>query len=191
MNAKSVSDLLESRGGYSSASLPLRVNDIEFRGDFDAVLVGPNGERGLVLVLDAASVPAKTIQRRVKAVCLALARTGSMRPVTIVVNAGQALDRHAVAELQALCRLIVIPADGNPEEYLRSLLRLKLKRPQGQESRSAGAVLREELGGRIADAFVEALIEAARRGPSDVEATVREQIDRVATIDLESGGKGP
>jgi hypothetical protein len=181
MNAKSVSDLLESRGGYRSVSLPLRVSDIEFRGDFDAVLVGPNGEGGLVLVLDAAAVPAKTIQRRLKAVCLALARIGSMRPVTFVVNAGQALDRHAVAELEALCRLIVIPAGGNPEEHLRSLLRLKL--PGGQESRSADAVLREELGGRIADASVDALIEAARKGASDVEATVREQIDRAADID--------
>src|SRR5258708_35219708 len=113
MNAKSVSDLLESRGGYNPASLPLRVNDIEFKGDFDAVLVGPNGERGLVLVLDASAVAPKTIQRRLKAVCLALARTGSMRPVTIIVNAGQVLDPLAVAELEALSRLIVIPADSN------------------------------------------------------------------------------
>jgi len=188
MDTKSISDLLELRGGYKLASQPLRVQDIEFKGDFDAVLVGPNGERGLVLVLDASAVPPKTIQRRLKAVCLALARTGSMRPVTIIVNAGQVLDPSAIAELEALSRLIVIPADGNPEEYLRSLLRLKL--PQGLESKSADSVLREELGGAIADRFIDALIKAARKSSLDVEATVREYIDRAARLES-SGGKEP
>lgn len=188
MNAKSVSDLLESQGGYSLKSQPLRIHDIEFSGDFDAVLVGPDGERGLVLVLDAAAVPPRIIQRRLSAVCLALARTGSMRPVTIILNAGQVLEQHVVSELQALCRLIMIPAAGNPEEHLRSLLRLKLP-PPGRESKSADAVLREELGADMADPFVEALIRSARKSSLDVEGAVREHIDRAARLES-PGGKG-
>jgi hypothetical protein len=189
MNAKSVSDLLESQGRYRITSLPLRIHDVEFSGDFDAILEGPDGERGLVLVLDAAAIPPKTIQRRLSSVCLALARTGSMRPVTIILNAGQVLDQRTLSELQALCRLILIPTDGRPEEYLRPLLRLKLP-PPGRESKSPDVVLREELGTAIDDPFVEVLIRSARKSASDVEVTVREHVDRAARLES-PGGKGP
>jgi len=186
MDTKSISDLLVTRGGYSVARQPLRVQDIEFQGDFDAVLVGPDGERGLVLVVDASAASLKTVQRRLKAVCLALTRTGSMRPVTIVVNAAQDLNSSIIAELDRLCRLVVIPPNCDLGDYLRPLLRLEL--PEGLESRSPEVVLREELGTRTHDPFVDALIRAARKSPLDVESTVRENIDRAA--ELGSPGRG-
>jgi hypothetical protein len=180
MNAEQVSLLLESRGGYKLTSQPMRIDGIEFSGDFDAVLQGPNDERGLVLVVDASALSLKTVQRRLKAACVALARTKSMRPTSLVLITEKLPDDLTVAELEALCRLIVIPAGADAEDCLRSLLRLEL--PQEKVVRSADAVLQEELGGDAGDPFVTALIKAVRKGPSDVERTVREQIDRAAKL---------
>ncbi len=163
----------------------MRIDGIEFKGDFDAVLEGPDGERGLILVVDASALSLKTVQRRLKAACLALTRTRSMRPTSMVLITEKIPDDPALAELQALCRLIVIPAGADAEDCLRSLLRLKL--PQEQVVRSADAVLREELGGDASDPFVSALMKAARKGPSDVERTVREQIDRATKLEAPEG----
>ncbi len=185
MIVERVSHLLESRGGYRLTSQPMRIDGIEFKGDFDAVLEGPDDERGLVLVVDASALPLKTVLRRLKAACLALTRTRSTRPASVVLITEQTPDAPILAELQALCRLIVIPAGAGPEECLRGLLRLKL--PQEQTVKSAGTVLEEELGGGATDPFVSALIKAARKGPADVERTVREHIDRAAKLEASEG----
>jgi len=187
MNADLISSVLESHGGYRLASQPLRIHDIDFSGDFDAVLQGPDDERGLVLVLDATSLSLWTIQRRLTAVLSALTRTGSMRPVTVVLITTGDLEYSTAADFGALCRVIVIPAESNPHERLRTLLRLRLKLPGEQAVETADAVLREELGDGVTDPFVNALIEAARKGRSEVERIVREQIDRVAESPMREG----
>jgi hypothetical protein len=191
MNAESISNLLRSEGRYKLAAQPLRVQDLEFKGDFDAVLEGPNDERGLVLVVDGTALPLSTIQRRLKALSSALTRTRSMRPTTVVLITQQPPDDSSVAELQALSRLIVISAQDNAKDCLRPLLHLKLpqdsKLPQEQVVKSADTILQEELGGQITDPFLSALIKAARKSPSDVERTVREQIDRAAKLEAPEG----
>ena len=38
VNADAVVDLLKSKGGYALTTQPLRILDVDFTGDFDAVL---------------------------------------------------------------------------------------------------------------------------------------------------------
>ena len=183
VNADAVVDLLKSKGGYALTTQPLRILDVDFTGDFDAVLEGPSGERSLVIVLDAGALSPKKIRQRIEAVCVALSRSGSMRPITIILNAGNVTGEQALAGMQSLCRTIVIPQAGNPSQYLRSLLRLELP-PIEREGASVDTVLQEELGAEMKDQFVESLLRAARKSALDVEQIVREHIDRAAKAGL-------
>jgi hypothetical protein len=194
MDVDSVSKLLQADGRFRRASQPLRVQDLEFQGDFDAVLEGPNAEHGLVLVVDGTNLTHGDIEGRVMALSSALTRTGSMRPTTLILISPRPPEDAWLAELQALSRVIVISGEQDAKESLRSMLRLKLLPTQSGFSednrlKSAEDVLCEEMGGKVTDPFLADLIEAALKSSSDVERKVRETIDHAAKLESPTRGR--
>ena len=170
--------VLEEQGGYRPVRQPLQVVDVDFKFGFDAVLVGPQNQDGLVIVLSAEDAPSGSLQRKVKAFILLLERTGSTRPVSLVLLTAEQSTKP-VAALEAICRVILVPDDAEPEQALHPLLPLTIPAvPENLES--AEDAINFELGSDAASPLVSALLRAARKGPEDVRDIVRSAVDNVA-----------
>ena len=188
MPVDNIIQILERSGGYRRAPQPLQISEVEFKGMFDAVLVGPMDQNGLVLVLGAESPHIEQIKYAVKAFATALDRAGSMRPFTLVLATTVDVDDRALVALQDYCRVIAVPSSGKAEDYLRVLLPLRLPSPEARK-KSADSALREELKDSKEDPLIDALITAARKSSDEVQRKMREEINRVAVRDLR-GGRG-
>ena len=188
MSVDNVIQILERSGGYKRAPQPLRISEVEFKGTFDAVLVGPFDQNGLVLVLGAEPPHVEQVEYAVKAFATALDRVGSMRPFTLVLVTTVGVDDPGMVALQDVCRLITVPPKGKLEDHLRVLLPLKLPSPEARK-KSADSALRDELGDNKEDPLIDALIRAARKNSGEVQRRMREEINRVAVQDPR-GGKG-
>ena len=173
--------VLETRGGYNRAREPLEISGVEFKGMFDAVLVGPKDQNGLVLVRRTEATFVGEIKRAVKALVTALDRTGSMRPVTLVLATTVSPEDPAIVALHDSCRLIAVPPGGNPEDFLRVLLPLKLPSPETAK-KSADSALRGELNDSKDDPLIDTLVRAARKGSDEVQRRMREEINCVAAL---------
>jgi hypothetical protein len=172
---------LEKRGGYTRAAEPPLISGVDFKGVFDAVLVGPKDQNGLVLVRGAEIASMGEIRRVVKAFTTALDRTGSTRPITLVLATMVSPDDPSILALQDSCRVITVPAGGKLEGYLRVLLPLKLpSRETG--TKTADSALRDELEDSLEDPLIAALIRAARKNSDEVQRRMREEINRVAAL---------
>src|SRR5437899_2941670 len=90
------------RHGYKKISQPLHVADLDF--DFAGALTGPNDQESLTLVVDGHALVAA--QRRLSAFAIVLDRTGSVRPITVVV-VGDDVNSKALASLEKLARVVV------------------------------------------------------------------------------------
>src|SRR4051794_20126267 len=107
-----VVDLLERRGGFRTRPKPLHVADIDYDFEFDAVLEGPMEARTLILVLVKGATPGAAIERRLRSFSVALRRTGSMRPLTLVLLL-ESPDPPLVNSLQPLCRILpLLPGEA-------------------------------------------------------------------------------
>lgn len=156
--------------GWTERPSPLRVGELAF-DDFAALLEGPRDEHQLVLVLGP---DADDPVRCVRALVRALERTGSTRPVTLILPSD---DPDVRAELSKLCRVLTVPSD-EVAKSLRSLVPLELPEPL-EPVGPVDKALREVLGDPLGDPMVEALLEASRESAEKVEATLLEFFDRV------------
>lgn len=182
----SVVDVLESKGNYHRVPQPLHIADVEFQFQFNAVLRGPGDQGSLVLVSSTIDIPISAVERRIKAFSIILGRSGSMRPITLVLITGNP-NEETITALQDLCRVIVVPSDvEDPKGYLRTLLPLDLPDPV-KTMESADIALREELGDNINDPLISKLLKAASKGSTEVELAMRELINHAADFDIANG----
>lgn len=161
-----VNELVER--GYRKVPQPLHVADIDF--DFAGALTGPGDQEHLTLILDGQSGSIAPAQRRLQAFAVVLDRSGSARPISVVVLSNS-LDPKALAELEATAHVVVVDPDRPLSESLSSLLPLELPEPIASTG-SADAALKEELGAQP-DQVCTRLIRAARESADKVESTMQ------------------
>ena len=168
-----------TRYGYRRVRQPLHVATVDF--DFAGALKGPNGQDSLTLVVDGEGSALVAAQRRLRAFAVVLDRSGSKRPITVVV-VGDKPNARALGELEQLARVVVVSSDAPLSESLLSLLPLTLPKPIAA-SQSAEAVLHEELAGRP-NPVVNRLLKAARNSSDKVRLTmhsiIKDAMERTA-----------
>lgn len=97
-------DVLKAEG-YKVHTETLRIVELSF--DFDQVLTGPRDHHGLVLLVDQRSPGIDALKRRLSSLALALSRTSSQRPVTLILIAPP-LGQEDLEKLRHLARTVAI-----------------------------------------------------------------------------------
>lgn len=175
---------LVNRGGYKQVAGPLRVVDTDFGSDFDAVLVGPGEQSCLVLVIDCEHVPSVVIHRRIRSFALVLDRSGSRRPLTVILIARTPSKFEA---LERLCRVIIVTPDDDVTAALRGLLPLRIHSHE-QTLHAAEHALADKLGATIRNPLTASLLKAAEAGTSNVEAEILRAIEHAIDLSLTTLG---
>ena len=172
--------------GYQSRPTPLHVADQQFA--CDAVLEGPGGDAELVLIVSWEESAFPQLQRRLRALTLALDGSSSARPLTVIL-VGPPLSPTQVQDLLRIIRVISIPndaTDASMDTLLAPLLVLDL--PRGVEhGRSTDDLLNQQLGSLRDDPLVKPLIEAAAISSEAVEEAFIQLLDSILS---ESSPKG-
>jgi hypothetical protein len=176
-----VLDIL-TNNGYRRTPIPLRVADAEFR--FDASLVGPDDQGNLIVVTLDDGSDSLAVAKRIRSFMLVLNRTRSTRPVSVVL-VGSA-DGEGGRAAEQLAHTIVVDSDATPElvsRLLAPLLPLRIPQPLGPTD--VNAAFSASLGSLAASSEARTLLSAARRGPSEVEATLAGLVSAVLDGDAE------
>lgn len=165
--------------GYHVHTEGLRIVELSF--DFDKVLTGPHDHHTLVLLVDQPEADTDALRRRLSGLTLALSRTGSRRPVTLVLVAPP-LEQHDLEALRKLARLVAI--DRVPRTAATVDLILSEFRPLVTSDVSAPPVdaLGELAGALGKDANhpqVRRLLRAAANGPDAVDQMFRTLLEEV------------
>lgn len=183
-----VIEILQNQGEYVLQPRLLQVEEVDF--EFDAILRGPSGSEGLVVLAEqeAASIP--LILSRIRALSRLMIRSGSIRPLTLVlIEKGE--QKSIARELSTVCRVVSVKSGSSEEvlKQLRSLLRLELPSPAISQGDPLQA-LRNALGARVSDELISRLISASRRSSEDVhgelvralELTIEEALTKEESI---------
>ncbi|MFM9962355.1 MAG: hypothetical protein ACKV2Q_14170 [Planctomycetaceae bacterium] len=182
----SIVTLLESDGHYVSQPSRLVIDDVAF--PCDAALLGPKDQHGhvreqLVVVQATATEETRAVYDQMQALTMILARTGSQRPLTLVLITPNPAD-PALDDFANLCRVIVVPSDGRSDmsASLRPLLPLDLPSTD-QVASSPEARLKRHLGKRAADPMVAALLHAAQTSDAAVTKVMRDWLTQAIEPD--------
>jgi hypothetical protein len=156
------------RRGYNQVPQPLHVADLDF--DFAAALMGPKDQESLTLVLDAEGQSFAAAQRRLQAFALVLDRSGSTRPLNVVVVAKHP-DAKGLRALEESARVVVVDPDRPLEESLAPLFPLELPEPIAGSGSSEAAL--EKAIGNSPGLLSIRLIKAAQESAERVQLTMR------------------
>jgi hypothetical protein len=174
---KSIVSFLESHGQYVPQPPRLVIDDVDF--PCAAALLGPKDQKGqvrehLVVVQEAVRGGIRAVYDQVQALTMILARTGSQRPLTLVLVTPDPGD-PALNDFVHLCRVIMVRADGTDDVSvpLRQLLPLDLPLPD-QVTTSPEARLKRQLGKLAADPLIAALLHAAQTSDNAVTQCMRD-----------------
>jgi hypothetical protein len=118
--------------------------------------------------------------RRLRAFAVVLERSGSTRPINVILLSS-APDPASVAALEQLARVIVVQPDQPLADSLHSLLPLRLPEPIAA-SQSAEKMLHEELA-RTSSPFTQRLLQAGKKSATAVEAEMRVALVALATAE--------
>jgi hypothetical protein len=158
-----------SENGYAFVPAPLKVAGVAF--GFDAALVGPGDYGNLVVVVEDDGSDSVSVVKRVKSLMLVLNRSNSARPVTIVLVASAQI--ASLEKLSEFAHVVVIPPDVEEPGITRALKSLlRLRPPEPISPTPTETVFSEEMGALKSDPAARALVSAARRGSSEVEAAL-------------------
>jgi len=166
--------ILTEKGGFQRQPRLVLVDDVDF--EFDAILCGPRGSEGLVVLMEPDKSQVPMAISHIRAMSQLMLRSGSMRPLTLVLLL-QIQDPVVLRELASVCRVIQVSGSEHSHliHQLRSLLPLVLPEPEGPQA-DATRLLRGALGSVSSDSFVSSLLAAGRRGESAVEEEVTKAI---------------
>ncbi len=161
---------------YEVHTEALRIVDLSF--EFDRVLTGPYGHQ-LILLVDQPELAVDALKRRLSSLALALSRTGSRRPVTLVLVAPP-LDPQDLDALRRLARLVAI--DRVPRTFSSVDLILREFCPLVTTDVAAPLVdaddeLRKALGSKADHPQARTLIRAASEGQGAVERAFQTLLD--------------
>jgi len=175
--SKQVIALLTANDWYEQQPQLVMVDDIDFR--FDAVLKGPLGGEGLVVVATSDRHHIGTVVSRLRALSSVMLRSGSTRPLAAVVIADELVPAQ-VEELSTVCRVILV-ADGKPDSvsrFLRPLLPIEFSTPQSSAARPID-VLRAALGKKSESPLMKSLLAASEESAEMVQEQMQGEIEAV------------
>lgn len=176
MTADLILNTLEHSGGYRRVAQPLHIADVDF--NFAGVLTGPGDQQALTLVLeDSTERTIAAAVRRLKAFAVVLERSGSTRPINVVLLS-KAPDRATIMALEQIARVIVVQPGQELHDALHSLLPLKLPQPI-PPSESAEKTLREEMP-RGSSPLTQRLLKAGKKSAAAVEEAMRDVLLELA-----------
>lgn len=182
MTVRAVVTLLTKDGKYRLISDGIHISELEFR--FDAILIGPGDERGLVIVLDIRTEPLAPLRRRLRSFAQVLQRTGANRPLTAVL-VGSTFTADELHATRAVCRVVLVGSDESLQSCLTPLLPLTLPTPVAQTV-STMALLRTRLADKIVSrSLTGTLLRASERGSVAVRDSIRGRVDRICRKALE------
>jgi hypothetical protein len=165
-----LSKLKDEDYGYSEQPQPLRIVELSF--EFDAVLAGPQDHQDLVLLVEQEVLNIDAIRRRLTRLALALQRTGSQRPVALVLVAPPSTSAD-LERLRPLARVVTVPrieqSSGEVAEALRAF------RPIGVDHLAASPVsAKRELATTLGAAATTPVARRLLAAASDGEQGVRQ-----------------
>ncbi|HMO15659.1 MAG TPA: hypothetical protein PKD64_15370 [Pirellulaceae bacterium] len=172
---KNVLNVLSQRGTYRQQPQLLTVADVDFQ--FDAVFRGPGDSEAMVVVVTGNEERVASIISKVRALSHTMLRSGSKRPLTLVMLVDQE-SSPLLEALSRICRVVAVTAANEDQvvAQLRSLLPLELPEPQESQP-DASRQLRNQLGTVAESKFVNALLAAGRRSGKDVQEQLASAIE--------------
>jgi hypothetical protein len=176
MTSELILATLEASGGYRRVPQPLHIADVDF--DFAGALVGPDDQQALTLILDENRNTMAAALRRLRAFAVVLERSGSTRPMNVILLSATP-DRASIIALEQLARVVVVRPDQPIEESLYSLLPLRLPAPIAC-SQSAEETLQEELRQTLSP-LTQRLLKAGKKSAGAVEEEMRKTLMELAT----------
>jgi hypothetical protein len=178
MTPELIINTLERCGGYRRVAQPLHIADVDF--DFSGALVGPGDQQALTLILDGSQISIAAALRRLRAFAVVLERSGSTRPINVVLLA-ESPDRAEVAALEQVARVIVVQPHQQLENSLHILFPLQLPEPI-PATESAEKTLREELLMTTSPLTLR-LLKAGMKSASAVEEEMRKALIELTAVE--------
>lgn len=184
-NLARVISVLRERGDYQQQPKLVSVADVDF--SFDAIFRGPGESESLLVVLAAGEEHRAAIRSKVRALSHTMLRSGSRRPLTLIMIMDQE-NSAVVDEVSRICRVLSVTATTEEEivDQLRPLLPLKLPSPQRSQP-DAVRQLRAELGSAAKEDFVAALLAAGGKSENDVREVLKTAIQAAIEESFEEG----
>jgi|GEM_PF-3488150 hypothetical protein len=186
--SKQVIALLSEHDWYEQQPQLVMVDDIDFQ--FDAVLKGPLGGEGLVVVATSDRHHIGTVVSRLRALSTVMLRSGSTRPLAAVVIADDLVPAQ-VEELSTVCRVILV-SDCKPDSvkrFLRPLLPIEFPTPQSTTARPI-ELLREALGQQGESSLMKSLLTAAGENAGMVQEQMQREIEATIAAHEDDGLDG-
>lgn len=185
MSVQAVVSLLIEDGKYQIISDAIHISELVFR--FDAMLIGPGDERGLVIVLDIRTEPLAPLRRRLRSFAQVMQRTGPNRPLTAVL-VGSTFTASELHATRSVCRVILVDPQDGIRSSLTPLLPLTLPDPV-THTVSATTLFRTQLAGKIElRPLGSTLLRASERGSDTVRDAVRDRVARICRKALNKSG---
>jgi hypothetical protein len=175
MIANSIAECLETYGNYRSVPQPLHIADVDF--DFAGALTGPDAQQALTLILEENADTIGAALRRLRAFTVVLERSGSTRPINVILISEDP-NREVVLALEQLARVIVVQPGTEVRDSLYCLLPLHLPQPI-EQSQSAEKTFHAEHQKPISP-IVQRLLRAGKRSASAVEEEMRKALTELA-----------
>lgn len=175
--SKQIVELLTQEDWYAEQPQLVLVDEISFQ--FDAVLKGPDGGAGLVVVASAEPGNFGAIVSRLRAFSNVMLRSGSMRPLAAVLI-GDPPDSRWLEELSTVCRVISVSRAATDLAVVRRallpLLKIEFPLAQTQTARPL-ELLRAALGKKAETALVRTLLKAAGKSGEAVQNEMQSDIE--------------
>lgn len=180
-----VVNTLRERGGYQQQPKLVSVADVDF--SFDAIFRGPGESESLLVVLAGGEEHTAAIRSKVRALSHTMLRSGSRRPLTLIMVMDQE-NSAVLEELSRICRVLCVTATNAEEigDQLRPLLPLELPMPQESQP-DAIRQLRVGLGAAAKDSFVASLLAAGANSESEVREVFTNAIQAALEETFEEG----
>lgn len=183
-----ITSTLVARAGYRRVQLPLRISDIDF--GFDAVLVGPEGGNGLVVVANLRQDLAARITRKLSGLVTLLDRLRSRRSVSLVlvIRSGWVMDTR---DLEKLCHVVVVRPEVPIERSLLTLIPLALPSPDFQSEGAKAVLLKEMQSSNTVGPRMNELVAEADISDSSVLLAIERVLDQLISFPTEDDNDKP
>lgn len=178
-------NILKEKGGFVSEKPPIYIEDAkDLSFEFDSVLAGPKGGRGLVVIADSSSTDLNVLLRQIRSLSLVLGRINSRRTLTCIIVTEKVGD-GLLEKIGEYCRLLVIKPSDDLGSSLLSILPLKL--PDPEEIRvSFDELIKNELGNEYSSELYNKLLSIAGSDPETIEEFVVDRMNDMAKKGIES-----
>lgn len=177
-------NILKNMGGFISEKSPIYIEDAkDLSFEFDSVLAGPKGGKGLVVITDSSNTDLNVLLRKIRSLSLVLGRINSRRTLTCIIVTEKVGD-ELLEKIGDYCRLLVIKPSDDLESSLISILPLRLPNPE--EIRvSFDELIKSELGDESSSELYNEILSIAGSDPETIEEFIVDRMNDMAKKGIE------